>query len=267
MSRVFVAEETALGRKVVVKVLPPEYAAGLNVDRFRREIRVAAGLHHPHIVPLLAAGQAGDVLYYTMPLIEGESLRARIASRGELPVHDTVRLLKDVVDGLAFAHQHGVMHRDIKPDNVLISGKHALVTDFGVAKALEASGKSSITSTGLALGTPALHGARAGRRGSSYRPSRRPLRRRCARLRDADREPAIHRALRSIRADRARHQGTSTGDRGSIHGPSRPGQHRDALPREEAGRSLSERGRTPEPARSWRPLRVEEPRRPVRHRQ
>ena len=155
MSRVFVAEETALGRKVVVKVLPPEYGAGLNVDRFRREIQVAAGLHHPHIVPLLAAGQAGDVLYYTMPLIEGESLRARLVSQGELPVHDAVRLLKDVVDGLAFAHQHGVMHRDIKPDNVLISGKHALVTDFGVAKALEASGKSSITSTGLALGTPA----------------------------------------------------------------------------------------------------------------
>ncbi|HEU5153201.1 MAG TPA: protein kinase [Gemmatimonadales bacterium] len=155
MSRVFVAEETALGRKVVVKVLPPEYGAGLNVDRFRREIQVAAGLHHPHIVPLLAAGQAGDVLYYTMPLIEGESLRARLASRGELPVHDTVRLLRDVVDGLAFAHQHGVVHRDIKPDNVLISGKHALVTDFGVAKALEASGRSSITSTGLALGTPA----------------------------------------------------------------------------------------------------------------
>jgi eukaryotic-like serine/threonine-protein kinase len=100
MSRVFVAEETALGRKVVVKVLPPEYGAGLNVDRFRREIQVAAGLHHPHIVPPLAAGQAGEVLYYTMPLIEGESLRARLASRGELPVHDTVRLLRDVVDGL-----------------------------------------------------------------------------------------------------------------------------------------------------------------------
>jgi serine/threonine-protein kinase len=155
MSRVFVAEETALGRKVVVKVLPPEYGAGLNVDRFRREIQVAAGLHHPHIVPLLAAGSSGDLLYYTMPLIEGESLRARLARDHELPVHDTLRLLRDLVDGLSFAHQHGVVHRDIKPDNILITGKHALVTDFGVAKALEASGKSSLTSTGLALGTPA----------------------------------------------------------------------------------------------------------------
>ncbi|HEU5153202.1 MAG TPA: protein kinase, partial [Gemmatimonadales bacterium] len=155
MSRVFLAEETALGRQVVVKVLPPEYGAGLNVDRFRREIQVAAGLHHPHIVPLLSAGQAGDVLYYTMPMIEGESLRARLARHGELPIHDTVRLLRDVVDALACAHEHGVVHRDIKPDNVLLSRKHALVTDFGVAKALEASGKSSITSTRLALGTPA----------------------------------------------------------------------------------------------------------------
>lgn len=155
MSRVFVAEETALGRKVVVKVLPPEYGAGLNVDRFRREIQVAAGLHHPHIVPLLAAGSSGDLLYYTMPLIEGESLRARLARDHELPVYDTLRLLRDLVDGLSFAHQHGVVHRDIKPDNILITGKHALVTDFGVAKALEASGKSSLTSTGLALGTPA----------------------------------------------------------------------------------------------------------------
>jgi tetratricopeptide (TPR) repeat protein len=156
MSRVFVAEETALGRKVVVKMLPPELAAGLNVDRFRREIQLAASLQHPHIVPLLAAGAADDLLYYTMPLVEGESLRTRLARHGELPVGEAVRILRDVADALACAHERGVVHRDIKPDNILLSRHHGLVTDFGVAKALsESTGPSSITSTGLALGTPA----------------------------------------------------------------------------------------------------------------
>jgi serine/threonine-protein kinase len=156
MSRVFLATETALGRKVVIKVLPPETAAGVNVERFRREIQLAASLQHPHIVPLHAAASSGDLLYFTMPFIEGESLRARIARDGELPVHAAVRILRDVADALAYAHQRGVVHRDIKPDNVLLSGQHALVTDFGVAKALESStGESSLTSLGVALGTPA----------------------------------------------------------------------------------------------------------------
>jgi serine/threonine-protein kinase len=155
MSRVFVAQETSLGRQVVLKVLPPDLAAGLSIDRFRREIQLAASLHHPHIVPLLAAGQADDLLYYTMPLIEGESLRTKLAREGELPVGETVRILRDVADALAYAHAHGVAHRDIKPDNVLLSHNHALVTDFGVAKALsESTGRSSITSVGVALGTP-----------------------------------------------------------------------------------------------------------------
>src|SRR5437867_50733 len=156
MSRVYLAKETALGRNVVIKVLPPEMAAGVNIDRFRREIQLAASLQHPHIVPLHAAGQAGDLFYYTMPLVEGESLRAKLAREGELPIVDTVRILRDVTDALAYAHAHGVVHRDIKPDNVLISGQHALVTDFGVAKAVSAaSGASTITSLGVALGTPA----------------------------------------------------------------------------------------------------------------
>ncbi|MGH7703797.1 MAG: protein kinase domain-containing protein [Gemmatimonadales bacterium] len=156
MSRVFVAEERALGRKVVVKVLPPELGAGLNIDRFRREVQLAASLHHPNIVPLLAAGEADGLLYYTMPLIEGESLRVKLTRESELPIGEAVRLLRDVVDALSCAHEHGVVHRDIKPDNVLVSRHHALVTDFGVAKALsEATGKSALTSTGVALGTPA----------------------------------------------------------------------------------------------------------------
>jgi Tol biopolymer transport system component len=156
MSRVFVAEEVALGRNVVVKVLPPEMGAGVNADRFRREIQLAASLQHPHIVPLLSAGHADDLVWYTMPLIEGESLRTRLAREGELPVPDAVRLLRDVADALAYAHQHGVVHRDIKPDNVLISGQHAVVTDFGVSKAITAAtGQTSLTSIGIALGTPA----------------------------------------------------------------------------------------------------------------
>lgn len=156
MSRVFVAQERALGRKVVVKVLPPELAAGVSIDRFRREIQLAASLQHPHIVPLLAAGQAENLLYYTMPLIEGESLRAKLAREGGLPIPEAIRILREVVDALAYAHAHGVVHRDIKPDNVLISTNHAVVTDFGVAKAIsEATGEASLTSVGVALGTPA----------------------------------------------------------------------------------------------------------------
>jgi eukaryotic-like serine/threonine-protein kinase len=166
MSRVFVADETELGRQVVIKVLPPELAASLSLDRFRREIHLAASLQHPHIVPLLSAGQADDLLYYSMPLVEGESLRALLRREGELPVAVAVRILHDVADALSYAHRHGVVHRDIKPDNVLLTGYparepgasgsgHALVTDFGVAKALDEARQSSITSTGLALGTPA----------------------------------------------------------------------------------------------------------------
>jgi serine/threonine protein kinase len=156
MSRVFLAQEPELGRRVVVKVLPPEMAAGVNAERFRREIQLAASLQHPHIVPLLAAGHADDLVYYTMPLIEGESLRAKLTREGELPIPETLRLLRDVVDALSYAHAHGVVHRDIKPDNVLVANHHAVVTDFGVAKALsESTGKSSLTSAGVALGTPA----------------------------------------------------------------------------------------------------------------
>jgi tetratricopeptide (TPR) repeat protein len=155
MSRVFLAEEIRLGRRVVVKVLPPEMAAGVSVERFEREIQLAAKLQHPHIVPLLTAGASGDLLFYIMPYIEGESLRAKLAREGELPVPEALRILRDVVDALSYAHGRQVVHRDIKPDNVLLSGKHALVTDFGVAKAVaESTGRQPLTSTGLALGTP-----------------------------------------------------------------------------------------------------------------
>jgi serine/threonine protein kinase/tetratricopeptide (TPR) repeat protein len=155
MSRVFVAEELALARKVVIKVMPPETAAAVNVARFRREIQLAASLQHPHIVPLLSAGSRGDLLYYVMPLIEGESLRAKLLKSGELPVSDVAWILRDSALALAYAHSHGVVHRDIKPDNILLTGKFAVVADFGVAKAVsEAANESNITSAGVALGTP-----------------------------------------------------------------------------------------------------------------
>src|ERR1700730_11812146 len=147
MSRVFVATETSLGRQVVIKVLPPDLPAGLSLDRFRREIQLAARLQHPHIVPLLAAGAAEGLLYYTMPLIEGESVRAKLARQGGLPITEGIRILADVADALAYAHAHGLVHRDIKPDNLLITGKHVVVTDFGVSKAVaNATGEASITS-------------------------------------------------------------------------------------------------------------------------
>ncbi|MGH7695662.1 MAG: protein kinase domain-containing protein, partial [Gemmatimonadaceae bacterium] len=156
MSRVFVAEDVKLARQVVLKVLPAELAGEVNLARFEREIRLAARLQHPHIVPVLAAGAADNLPYYVMPFIEGESLRARLAREGELPLREVVRLFREILDALQYAHQHGVVHRDIKPDNVLLTGQHAVVTDFGVAKAVsDAAGEARLTSTGIALGTPA----------------------------------------------------------------------------------------------------------------
>jgi len=163
MSRVFVAEETALGRKVVVKVLPPEVAADVNADRFKREIQLAARLQHPHIVPLLSAGEMDGVPYYTMPFVEGESVRARLGRTGALAITEVIGILRDVAKALAYAHEHGIVHRDIKPDNVLLSGGSATVTDFGIAKALAASKRPegdgpkdpTLTQLGASLGTPA----------------------------------------------------------------------------------------------------------------
>ena len=156
MATVYLAEDLKHHRRVAVKVLRPDLAATLGAERFTREIETAAQFQHPNILPLLDSGQAGGFLYYVMPYVEGESLRDRLAHSGELSIHDAVKVLIEVADALAYAHAHGVVHRDIKPDNVLLSGRHALVMDFGVAKALsDAGGAGSITTTGVALGTPA----------------------------------------------------------------------------------------------------------------
>ena len=153
MSRIFLAHDLGLDREVVVKVLSDEATAGVSADRFRREIQLIARLQHPHVVPILSAGSADGSLYFMMPFVAGETLRERLAREGTLPISDVLRLLREVLDALAFAHDHGVVHRDIKPENVLVSSGHAVVADFGIAKALRESG--TLTSAGFALGTPA----------------------------------------------------------------------------------------------------------------
>ena len=158
MARVFLAEETRLRRNVVVKVLTPELAAGVSAERFEREIMVAAHLVHPGIVPVLAAGDANGLPYYTMPYVEGESLRVRLAQQRPLPLDEALRLLRDIARALVYAHEHGIVHRDIKPENVLLAGETAVVTDFGIAKAISdarSGGETTLTSAGTSIGTPA----------------------------------------------------------------------------------------------------------------
>jgi tetratricopeptide (TPR) repeat protein len=156
MATVFLAEDLKHHRKVAVKVLRPDLTATLGVERFLREIELAAQLQHPHILPLHDSGEAGGFLYYVMPYVEGHSLRERLLREGELPIADVAQILREVADALSHAHDHGVVHRDIKPDNVMLSGRHAMVTDFGVAKAVsEATGRQELTTAGVALGTPA----------------------------------------------------------------------------------------------------------------
>jgi len=154
MSHVFVATEVRLARKVVIKLLPPEMSLAVSVERFRREIMLAARLQHPHIVHVLASDFADGLLYYVMPYVDGETLRARIARDGALPLGDALAVWRDVLDALGFAHQRGVVHRDVKPENILLSGRNALVADFGIAFAVEAGREPNVTAPGITLGTP-----------------------------------------------------------------------------------------------------------------
>ncbi|HEY5545806.1 MAG TPA: protein kinase [Gemmatimonadaceae bacterium] len=156
MATVFIAADLKHHRKVAVKVVRPELAASLGAERFLREIDIAAKLQHPHILPLYDSGGAGELLFYVMPLVEGQSLRDRLAKGGALPIDEAVRIIREVADALAYSHKHGVVHRDIKPENILLSSGHALVTDFGVAKAVsESASTADLTGTGVSLGTPA----------------------------------------------------------------------------------------------------------------
>ncbi len=154
MAAVFLADDLKHGRQVAIKVLHPELAAVLGADRFLKEIEIAAGLTHPHILPLHDSGEADGLLYYVMPYVEGESLRDRLDRETQLSLEDTTRIASEVADALSYAHARDVVHRDIKPANILLSGGHALVADFGIARAVTEAGGTRLTETGLSLGTP-----------------------------------------------------------------------------------------------------------------
>ena len=155
MAMVYLAHDLRHDRPVALKVLRPELAASLGPERFLQEIRIAARLQHPHILPVHDSGEAAGRLWYTMPYVEGESLRQRMAREGQLSLDQAVRIATQVLSALGYAHAHGVIHRDIKPENILLEGDEAVVADFGVARAITAAGQDRLTETGLALGTPA----------------------------------------------------------------------------------------------------------------
>ena len=154
MATVYLAQDLRHDRQVALKVLLPELAVAIGRERFQREVHLTAQLQHPHILPVFDSGQAAEYLWYTMPLAEGGSLRARMDREGQLPVAEAVRIARDVADALAHAHAHGVVHRDIKPENILFTGGHATVADFGIARAVGELDTEHLTETGLGLGTP-----------------------------------------------------------------------------------------------------------------
>ncbi|HSE68856.1 MAG TPA: serine/threonine-protein kinase, partial [Gemmatimonadales bacterium] len=155
MAVVYLAEDLRNHRRVAIKVLEPAVATAIGTDRFAREIEIAAGLVHPHILPLFDSGEAGGLLFYVMPYLEGDSLRARLDRSGALELDQALRITTQIGSALAFAHQQGFVHRDIKPENILLHGETAYLADFGIALALRAVDQDRLTSTGLSLGTPA----------------------------------------------------------------------------------------------------------------
>jgi serine/threonine-protein kinase len=155
MATVYLAEDLRHRRSVAVKVLEPDLAHAIGSSRFLREIEIAARLSHPNILPLHDSGDADGLLYYVMPFVEGESLRDWLNREKQLPLEDALRIVHEVADALSYAHHHGVVHRDIKPENILLAEGHAVVSDFGIARAIDAAGSERLTGTGLAVGTPA----------------------------------------------------------------------------------------------------------------
>jgi serine/threonine-protein kinase len=154
MATVYLADDLRHGRQVAIKLLHPELSAVLGPERFLAEIKTTAGLQHPHILPLFDSGAADGLLFYVMPYVQGETLRRRLQREHQLPLADAIRLATQVADALGHAHAQGIIHRDVKPENILIQGGHALVADFGIALAVEQAGGSRLTQTGLSLGTP-----------------------------------------------------------------------------------------------------------------
>ncbi|HUQ15980.1 MAG TPA: serine/threonine-protein kinase [Gemmatimonadales bacterium] len=155
MATVYLAHDLRHARSVALKVVNPELAATLGPERFLREIRLTAQLQHPHILPVFDSGEAAGQLWYSMPYIEGESLRARLTREKQLPIEDALRLGRELALALDYAHRHGVVHRDIKPENILLEDAQAVVADFGIAHAISKAGGTRLTGTGLTLGTPA----------------------------------------------------------------------------------------------------------------
>jgi serine/threonine protein kinase len=153
MAAVFLARDVRHEHRVAVKVMQPGLAGALDAERFRREMAVAGSLDHPLIVPLHDAGQAGDISYYIMPYVEGESLFARLERERRLGLDDALRITRDVASALGYAHSRGVLHRDVKPENILLAGGHALVADFGLARAIGAADYKKLTETGVVVGT------------------------------------------------------------------------------------------------------------------
>src|SRR5213592_3540622 len=154
MARVYLAVEHHPHRRVAIKVLDPEVSTRLLRERFIREVDLSSKLSHPHIVPVFAAGEAAGLFYYVMPYLEGESLRHRLRRQRRLPLDEALRIARDVADALGYAHGQGIIHRDIKPENILLSGDHAIVADFGIARAISAAGALTITQTGQSIGSP-----------------------------------------------------------------------------------------------------------------
>src|SRR2546429_6145695 len=154
MAVVFRAQDSRHDRVVAIRVLRQEVGAALGAERFLREIQIAAKLHHPHILPLYDSGTAADLLYYVMPYVEGKSLRERLDQETQLPLDDALTIARQVAGALAYAHQHDVVHRDTKPENILLESGEAVVADFGIARAITAAGGDKLTQTGIAIGTP-----------------------------------------------------------------------------------------------------------------
>jgi len=154
MATVFLAHDLRHDRPVALKVLRPDLAQVLGAERFLREIRLSGRLQHPHIVVVHDSGDADGQLWFTMPYIEGETLRSRLQREKQLPIDEALRITREVADALQYAHQHGVIHRDIKPENILLSGSHALVADFGIARALRNESDEQLTESGFSVGTP-----------------------------------------------------------------------------------------------------------------
>jgi len=154
MATVYLAQDLKHHRRVAIKVLRPELAAALGPERFLREINTAARLNHPHILPLHDSGEADEFLYYVMPYVEGATLRERLAREGQLPLAESLQIAREVADALSYAHNHDVVHRDIKPENILFQAGHAVVSDFGIARAITAAAAGTLTETGIAIGTP-----------------------------------------------------------------------------------------------------------------